>query len=80
MSRCGSFPLMNLATDYGADYGDVLLMAECCAREHRRDRVPLGRAIGMARAWLRTRDRIGPNAFEDLRDELQLHAAARWAA
>ena len=23
--RCGSFPLLNLAHDYGVDYGDVLL-------------------------------------------------------
>jgi hypothetical protein len=27
-NRSGSFPLMNLAADFGVDYGDVLLAAE----------------------------------------------------
>lgn len=27
--RCGSYPFMNLAEDFGVAYGDVLLCAEC---------------------------------------------------
>lgn len=27
MKRSGSFPIMNLAEDFGVDYGDVLLIA-----------------------------------------------------
>jgi sugar phosphate isomerase/epimerase len=39
----GSFPLMQLAREYGVDYGDVLLMADCLSHDPRGDKPTVDR-------------------------------------
>lgn len=57
--RCGSFPLMNLAADFGVEYGDVL---------------ELSQAAGAGRFWSLSHDRRLQIADASLRLEQALGA------
>jgi hypothetical protein len=80
-TRSGSFPLMNLAEDFGVAYGDVLLMAEGFGASRREEPFPTGRLLVHAAACQRVFIQLGAGqmvhrlcaALADLAD-------ARWGA
>lgn len=57
--RCGSYPLMNIAQDFGVDYGDVLLVAQHMREGQHGAVIPAGRAQEAAQAGLRLQTTIG---------------------
>lgn len=79
--RTGSFPLMNLAADYGVDYGDVLLMAEGVGARLRGE---YGETQARHRMWSRAQDAAvaacerQAKSVVDLYAAVHCHASARW--
>jgi len=77
-NRTGSYPLMNLAADYGVDYGDVLLWADYLRRTR------LGADLSRARlhdAFLaagRVLGSMSNRRSAKFRKALFAHADARW--
>lgn len=62
-TRCGSYPIMNLAEDYGVDYGDLLLWADFYENGiWSRDPYPQGRVI-LAYAAVRRMALAFPESF-----------------
>lgn len=87
--RCGSFPLMNIADDFGVDYGDVLLLFEMALVIMRGkaagvlvealNGVPPGRALTWIEAGERMFERLGDDRAEALGNVLRPLAEARAA-
>lgn len=78
MTRSGSYPLMNLAADYGVDYGDVLQIADVYRHTIRRERTTHARAVSAAHASCRIRRAVGLRGLCSLRVKLAKHATERW--
>lgn len=80
--RSGSYPLMNLAEDFGVDYGDVLLAADWFRRNHAMEPLTLDRDRESASAWSRMyfllRAAGRDSEYFQLRDCLSAHARHRW--
>jgi len=78
--RTGSYPLMNLAQDYGVAYGDVLLWAEEYGRIIREEPLAVGRTTPVARAWERTCLAIGHRRGGELLREIMWFEMQRWGS
>lgn len=76
--RCGSYPLMNLAADYGVAYGDVLLMADVERRRRVGDEFTDGRCDVALAAAERSAIHATDGDFGGLYDAILDHADARW--
>lgn len=63
-NRSGSFPLMNLAADYGVDYGDVLIVSYAFRCEINRLEQSFGRANQFLAAWSRIAAKVGPRQMD----------------
>lgn len=77
-TQTGSYPLMNLAREFGADYGDVLLLADE-HRQARADERTNGRTSAAILAKLRLRMRLGFDEADALMLAIAMHARGRWA-
>lgn len=77
--RCGSYPLMNLAADFGVDYGDVLTWAGYLRLERvLKHGTPQARFEQTAQAVERIGSCLSADAWRALFDRLIDHANARW--
>jgi hypothetical protein len=70
-TRCGSYPLMNIAQDFGVDYGDVLLVHDAL-----REIATRARAEASIEAGGRIRAALGADAARALLE--RLHRVSRW--
>lgn len=76
--RCGSYPLMNLAEDFGVDYGDVLLWADHLRASRLPGAVSQDRFEQLVWAVERIVAACGRARQERLCTLLVRHANARW--
>lgn len=77
--RSGSFPLMNLAADYGVAYSDVLLMSDVERRRHTNDVFNDALCEVALSAFYRAADRISDaGRLRSFHNALIAHTDARW--
>lgn len=77
--RCGSYPLMNLAEDFGVDYGDVLVWADYLRMERgARGSTPYSRFLQLEAATQRIDTALSSPRYMALLDRLIAHANDRW--
>lgn len=75
----GSYPLMNIASDFGVDYGDILIVSAWWrARRAFHEAWTVERDELAGAAWGRLRRSMRARDAEPLRLELDMHARRRW--
>jgi len=61
--RTGSYPLMNIAQDFGVDYGDVLLVAQQIRTFRHGSCITPGRFRLATEAAMRVMDKVGAQHY-----------------
>jgi len=76
--RCGSYPLMNLAQDFGLDYGDILLWADYMRRWRGGLHYSAGYMDRFTGAAIRIDAALTAERYDEVLTLMVAHADARW--